>query len=150
MIKLLAGAIPLQGRRAQAWATTEAGYFSQQPRRDVPPGHTPVLQEALHQRHQFEQTVRIGARWLLPFRGYRSSGCCGVLKAAVKSRLYFGPAFTRSSQLLLLLTSQRRIRIWQASMFFGGSSKNLEGTICFFISHDVYFVRQLADHASFM
>ena len=143
MIKLLAGAIPFQEGQRKLGHNVECGYFSQHRDEMFRPGST-VLQEALNtQRNHSEQTVRTVLGSFL-FRGDTVFKKVEVLSGGEKSRLGLARLLLDPPNLLLLDEPTTHLDMASVDVLVK-ALKAFEGTICF-ISHDVYFIRQLADH----
>jgi ATP-binding cassette subfamily F protein 3 len=143
LIKLLAGAIPFQEGERKLGFNTEAGYFSQHRAEMFKEGRT-VLQQALDtQRNHSEQTVRTVLGSFL-FRGDAVFKKVDVLSGGEKSRLGLARLLLDPPNLLLLDEPTTHLDMASVDVLVT-ALKSFEGTICF-ISHDVYFIRQLADH----
>ncbi len=143
MIKLLAGAIPFQQGERKLGHNVDAGYFSQHRAEMFKAGNT-VLQEALStQRNHSEQTVRTVLGSFL-FRGDSVFKKVEVLSGGEKSRLGLARLLLDPPNLLLLDEPTTHLDMASVDVLVE-ALKKFEGTICF-ISHDVYFIRQLADH----
>ena len=143
LIKLLAGAIPFQTGERKLGHNTEAGYFSQHRAEMFTAGRT-VFEEALSTpRHHSEQTVRTLLGSFL-FRGDAVFKKVDVLSGGEKSRLGLARLLLDPPNLLLLDEPTTHLDMASVDVLLE-ALKKFEGTICF-ISHDVYFIRQLADH----
>jgi ATP-binding cassette subfamily F protein 3 len=143
LIKLLAGAIPYQEGERKLGHNVVAGYFSQHRAEMFRPGRT-VLEEALDtQRHHSEQTVRTVLGSFL-FRGEAVFKKVEVLSGGEKSRLGLARLLLDPPNLLLLDEPTTHLDMASVDVLLQ-ALKTFEGTICF-ISHDVYYIRQLADH----
>jgi ATP-binding cassette subfamily F protein 3 len=143
LIKLLAGAIPFQEGERKLGHNTEAGYFSQHRAEMFNAGRT-VLEEALSTpRHHSEQTVRTVLGSFL-FRGDSVFKKVDVLSGGEKSRLGLARLLLDPPNLLLLDEPTTHLDMASVDVLLE-ALKEFAGTICF-ISHDVYFIRQLADH----
>ncbi len=143
LIKLLAGAIPFQAGDRKLGHNVEAGYFSQHRAEMFRPGKT-VLDEALNtERNNSELTVRTVLGSFL-FRGDAVFKKVEVLSGGEKSRLGLARLLLDPPNLLLLDEPTTHLDMASADVLVK-ALRAFEGTICF-ISHDVYFIRQLADH----
>jgi len=143
LIKLLAGAIPFQEGERRLGHKTEVGYSSQYRAEMFKAGRT-VLQEALDTRRSHtEQTVRTVLGSFL-FRGDAVFKKVEVLSGGEKSRLGLARLLLDPPNLLLLDEPTTHLDMASVEVLLE-ALKKFEGTICF-ISHDVYFIRQLAGH----
>lgn len=143
LLKLLAGMIPFQkGERKLGYAVA-SGYFSQHRDEMFTPGRT-VLQEALDTRRSHsEQTVRTLLGSFL-FRGETVFKKVEVLSGGEKSRLGLARLLLDPPNLLLMDEPTTHLDMASVDVLIE-ALKRFEGTLCF-ISHDVYFIRQLANH----
>jgi ATP-binding cassette subfamily F protein 3 len=143
LIKLLAGAIPHQAGERKLGHNVEAGYFSQHRAEMFRPGKT-VLEEAMNTiRNNSELTVRTVLGSFL-FRGDAVFKKVEVLSGGEKSRLGLARLLLNPPNLLLLDEPTTHLDMASVDVLVK-ALRAFEGTICF-ISHDVYFIRQLADH----
>jgi ATP-binding cassette, subfamily F, member 3 len=143
LIKLLAGAIPYQSGEKKVGFNVEVGYFSQHRAEMFRPGKT-VLEEAMNtQRHHKEQTVRTLLGSFL-FKGDSVFKPVEVLSGGEKSRLGLARLLLDPPNLMLLDEPTTHLDMASVDVLVE-ALKAFEGNICF-ISHDVYFIRQLADH----
>ncbi len=143
LIKLLAGAIPFQEGERKLGHNVEAGYFSQHRAEMFRTGKT-VLDEAVHTRRSHsEQTVRTLLGSFL-FQGEAVFKKVDVLSGGEKSRLALARLLLDPPNLLLLDEPTTHLDMASVDVLLSALRK-FEGTICF-ISHDVFFIRQLADH----
>jgi ATP-binding cassette subfamily F protein 3 len=143
LLKLLAGAIPFQKGERKLGHAVEAGYFSQHRMEMFTPGRT-VLQEAQATRRSHgEQMVRTLLGSFL-FRGDSVFKPVDVLSGGEKSRLGLARLLLDPPNLLFMDEPTTHLDMASVDVLIE-ALKKFEGTMCF-ISHDVYFIRQLASH----
>jgi len=143
LLKLLAGAIPFQEGERKLGYAVEVGYFSQHRAEMFNPENT-VLEEAIHtSRNHSEQTVRTVLGSFL-FRGDAVFKKVKVLSGGEKSRLGLARLLLDPPNLLLMDEPTTHLDMASVDVLVE-ALKKYEGTIGL-ISHDVYFIRQLADH----
>ena len=142
LIKLLAGAIPFQEGERKLGFSVECGYFSQHRAEMFTPGRTVVEQAMETKRSHSEQTVRTVLGSFL-FRGDSVFKKVEVLSGGEKSRLGLARLLLDPPNLLLLDEPTTHLDMASVDVLVQ-ALKKFEGTICF-ISHDVYFIRQLGD-----
>jgi ATP-binding cassette subfamily F protein 3 len=143
LIKLLAGALPFQAGERKLGYNVEAGYFSQHRAEMFQAGRTVLDEAANTRRHHSEQTVRTVLGSFL-FQGDTVFKKVDVLSGGEKSRLGLARLLLDPPNLLLLDEPTTHLDMASVEVLVE-ALKKFEGTICF-ISHDVYYIRQLADH----
>jgi ATP-binding cassette subfamily F protein 3 len=141
LLKLLAGVLPVQRGERRLGINVELGYFSQH-RAEMFDLRRTVLAEALAMANPpGEQIVRsiLGA---FLFRGDDVFKPVSVLSGGEKSRLALAKLLLAPPNLLLMdePTTHLDMRSIEALV---GALRQYEGTLLF-ISHDVYFIRQIA------
>jgi ATP-binding cassette, subfamily F, member 3 len=141
LLKLLAGVLPVQRGERRLGINVELGYFSQH-RAEMFDLRRTVLAEALAMVNPpGEQIVRsiLGA---FLFRGDDVFKPVSVLSGGEKSRLALAKLLLAPPNLLLMdePTTHLDMRSIEALV---GALRQYEGTLLF-ISHDVYFIRQIA------
>ena len=141
LLKLLAGVLPVQRGERRLGINVELGYFSQH-RAEMFDLRRTVLAEALAMANPpGEQIVRsiLGA---FLFRGDDVFKPVSVLSGGEKSRLALAKLLLAPPNLLLMdePTTHLDMRSIEA---LAGALRQYEGTLLF-ISHDVYFIRQIA------
>jgi ATP-binding cassette subfamily F protein 3 len=143
LLKLLSGVIlPQEGERKLGY-NVECGYFSQHRAEMFRPGKT-VLEEAINtKRNNTELAVRTVLGSFL-FRGDMVFKKVEVLSGGEKSRLGLARLLLDPPNLLLLDEPTTHLDMASVDVLVE-ALKRFEGTICL-ISHDVYFLRELADH----
>ena len=142
LLKILAGVIPFQEGERKLGYNVQCGYFSQHRAEMFRPGKT-VLEEAINtSRSHSEQTVRTVLGSFL-FRDKAAFKKVDVLSGGEKSRLGLARLLLDPPNLLLLDEPTTHLDMASVDTLVG-ALKNYDGTICI-ISHDVYFLRQLAN-----
>jgi ATP-binding cassette subfamily F protein 3 len=143
LLKLLAGVIePQQGSRTQGF-NVRTGYFSQY-RTDILDEDRTVLEEALTTPQPVtEQSVRTVLGSFL-FRGDDVFKRVRVLSGGEKSRLALVKLLLDPPNLMLLDEPTTHLDIPSTEALLE-ALRQFQGTILF-ISHDVFFIRSLADH----
>jgi len=141
LLKLLAGVLPVQRGERRLGINVELGYFSQH-RAEMFDLRRTVLVEALAMANPpGEQIVRsiLGA---FLFRGDDVFKPVSVLSGGEKSRLALAKLLLAPPNLLLMdePTTHLDMRSIEALV---GALRQYEGSLLF-ISHDVYFIRQIA------
>ncbi|MFA5975239.1 MAG: ABC-F family ATP-binding cassette domain-containing protein, partial [Elusimicrobiota bacterium] len=143
LLKILAGLLPIQKGERRLGHNVEAGYFSQHRSEMFKPGRT-VFEEACDTRRSHSET---GLRTVLGsflFSGDSVSKKVDVLSGGEKSRLGLARLLLDPPNLLLLDEPTTHLDIASVEVLIE-ALKSFEGTICV-ISHDVYFLRQIANH----
>ena len=142
LLKILAGAIAFQEGERRLGYNVACGYFSQHRAEMFRPGKT-VLDEAINTgRSHSEQTVRTVLGSFL-FRDNAVFKEVEVLSGGEKSRLGLARLLLDPPNLLLLDEPTTHLDMASVDVLVK-ALKKFEGTICI-ISHDVYFLRELAD-----
>jgi ATP-binding cassette subfamily F protein 3 len=143
LLKLLAGNLPFQSGERKPGFDVEVGYFSQHRAEMFKPGRT-VFEEACDIRRAHSET---GIRTILGsflFRGDAIYKKVDVLSGGEKSRLGLARLLLDPPNLLLMDEPTTHLDMASVEVLIQ-ALKAFQGTFCF-ISHDVYFIRQLADH----
>ncbi len=143
LIKLLAGAVPFQGGERKIGFNVEVGYFSQHRAQMFKEGRT-VFQEAADTRRAHSET---GIRTVLGsflFQGDTVNKKVEVLSGGEKSRLGLAKLLLDPPNVMLMDEPTTHLDIASVDMLIQ-ALRNYEGTLCL-ISHDVYFLRQLANN----
>jgi ATP-binding cassette subfamily F protein 3 len=143
LLKLLADVITPQGGTRTPGHNVIAGYYSQNRVEMLTPRNT-VLQEAMSTpRPAGEQAVRTLLGSFL-FSGDSVFKSVGVLSGGEKSRLALVKLLLDPPNLLLMDEPTTHLDMPSIDAL-GGALDQFEGTLIF-ISHDVYFIRALANH----
>ncbi|EEF57120.1 ABC-F family ATP-binding cassette domain-containing protein [Pedosphaera parvula] len=143
LLKILAGAFPLQGGTRELGHNVKAGYYSQYRVEMLEPRRT-VLEEALDTPQRItEQSVRTLLGCFL-FRGDDVFKKVSVLSGGEKSRLALVKLLLDPPNLLLMDEPTTHLDIPSIDALIE-ALKQFSGTVIF-ISHDVYFIRALANH----
>lgn len=142
LLKLLAGVLPLQGGTRDLGHNVKAGYYSQYRVEMLQPERT-VLEEALDTPQRItEQFVRTVLGCFL-FRGDDVFKRVGVLSGGEKSRLALVKLLLDPPNLLLMDEPTTHLDMPSIDALVD-ALKQFAGTLIF-ISHDVYFIRALAN-----
>jgi ATP-binding cassette subfamily F protein 3 len=143
LLKLLAGVLPVQAGTRTLGHNARSGYFSQN-RVDVLRPELPVLEEALDTPQRVtEQFVRTVLGCFL-FRGDDVFKKVNVLSGGEKSRLALVKLLLDPPNLLLMDEPTTHLDIPSIDAL-AAALDQYQGTLIF-ISHDVYFIRALANH----
>ena len=143
LLKLLAGVLPVQGGTRELGLNVKVGYYAQYRVEMLNPEHT-VVQEALDTPQRIsEQTVRTVLGSFL-FRGDDVFKSVGVLSGGEKSRLALVKLLLDPPNLLLMDEPTTHLDMASIDALIS-ALESYEGTLIF-ISHDVYFIRQLAKY----
>jgi ATP-binding cassette subfamily F protein 3 len=143
LLKLAAGVLPVQAGTRQLGHNVNAGYYSQYRVDMLQPDRT-VLEEAKDTPRQVtEQFVRTVLGCFL-FSGDDVFKTVRVLSGGEKSRLALVKLLMDPPNLLLMDEPTTHLDIPSIDALVE-ALKQFQGTLVF-ISHDVYFIRQLANH----
>ncbi len=141
LLKLLAGALTPQSGTRELGHNAKEGYYSQYRVEMLEPQRT-VLEEAMETPQRVtEQFIRTVLGSFL-FRGDDVFKRVSVLSGGEKSRLALVKLLLDPPNLLLMDEPTTHLDIPSIDALLG-ALKKFEGTLIF-ISHDVYFIRQLA------
>ncbi len=143
LLKLLAGVLPVQAGTRELGHNVKAGYYSQYRIDMLDPDRT-VLEEGLDTpqrvREEFVRTV-LGC---FLFRGDDVFKKVNVLSGGEKSRLALVKLLLDPPNLLLMDEPTTHLDMPSIDALIG-ALEQFKGTVIF-ISHDVYFIRQLSNH----
>jgi ATP-binding cassette subfamily F protein 3 len=141
LLKLLAGALPVQKGVRELGLNVKVGYYAQYRVEMLNPNHT-VLQAASDLPQPVpEQTIRTVLGSFL-FTGDDVFKSVSVLSGGEKSRLALARLLLDPPNLLLMDEPTTHLDMTSIEALIG-ALRGFEGTLAF-ISHDVYFIRQLA------
>ncbi len=143
LLKITAGVLPFQSGSRELGHNVKAGYYSQY-RVDMLQAHRTVFEEALDTPQRItEEFVRTVLGSFL-FRGDDIFKPVSVLSGGEKSRLALVKLLLDPPNLLLMDEPTTHLDMPSIDALLG-ALKQFEGTLIF-ISHDVYFIRALANH----
>jgi ATP-binding cassette subfamily F protein 3 len=143
LLKLLAGVLQPQAGEHRLGHNAKSGYFAQHRAQMLNPNHT-VLQEALETPQRVtEQFVRTVLGSFL-FRGDDVFKPVSVLSGGEKSRLALVKLLLDPPNLLLMDEPTTHLDLASVDALIE-ALQPYEGTLIF-ISHDVHFIRVLANH----
>jgi len=145
LLKILAGAIPIQSGSRELVANVRAGYFSQNRLDVLNPAQT-VLESALELRALNSSLSEQTARTLLGAFLFHKDDVfkrISVLSGGEKSRLALARLLLAPPNLLLMDEPSTHLDIASTDALIAALDA-YEGTLIF-ISHDVYFIRALAN-----
>jgi ATP-binding cassette, subfamily F, member 3 len=143
MIKLMAGNLPFQEGERKLGYGVECGYFSQHRAEMFQPGLNVYEEASSTRRSHSETTIRTVLGSFL-FRKDAAFKKVDVLSGGEKSRLGLAKLLLDPPNLMLLDEPTTHLDMASVEALIG-ALKTFEGTLCF-ISHDVYFIRQLANN----
>ena len=143
LLKILAGVLPIQAGTRELGHNVKCGYYSQYRIDMLDPART-VLEEGLDTpqrvREEFVRTV-LGC---FLFRGDDVFKKVDVLSGGEKSRLALVKLLLDPPNLLLMDEPTTHLDMPSIDALIGALAQ-FKGTVIF-ISHDVYFIRQLSTH----
>jgi ATP-binding cassette subfamily F protein 3 len=144
LLKILAGNVPIQAGTRELGHNVSVGYFSQQ-RVDVLNVERTVIDEAMErvETGMNEQKVR-GILGAFLFRGDDVFKKVKVLSGGEKSRLALVKLLLAPPNLLLLDEPTTHLDMPSIDALIG-ALKSYTGTVVF-VSHDVHFIRAIAQH----
>ena len=143
LMKMLAGVLPIAGGERKEGFNVSIGYFSQHRAEMFKPGSTVVQTASDTKRSHSEQTVRTVLGSFL-FQGDTVFKKVEVLSGGEKSRLGLARLLLDPPNFLLLDEPTTHLDMASVDVLID-ALKRFEGTIVI-ISHDVYFLRQLANN----
>jgi ATP-binding cassette subfamily F protein 3 len=144
LLKILADVIPIQGGSRDLGSNVITGYFAQN-RLDNLKSDATVFENVMELRTNENQLTEQQARAILGAFLFRKDDVhkkVSVLSGGEKSRLALARLLVKPPNLLLMDEPTTHLDIPSIDALVG-ALKNYEGTFVF-ISHDVYFIRALA------
>ncbi|MGO8698861.1 MAG: ATP-binding cassette domain-containing protein [Limisphaerales bacterium] len=143
LLKILAGVLPPQAGERELGHNTKSGYYAQHRVEMLNPERT-VLQEGMETPQRVtEEFVRTVLGCFL-FRGDDVFKKVGVLSGGEKSRLALVKLLLDPPNLLLMDEPTTHLDMASIEALIS-ALRQYSGTLIF-ISHDVYFIRQLSSH----
>ncbi len=145
LLKILGSAIPIQGGTCELGSNVRAGYFAQNRGDNLNLEHT-VLEEAMEMRSENPNVTEQLARTLLGGFLFRKDDVfkpVSVLSGGEKSRLALVKLLLAPPNLLLMDEPTAHLGIAAVDALVAAPKQ--EGGTLIFISHDVYFIRALAE-----
>ena len=142
LLKILAGVIPIDEGQRVLGTTTRIGYFSQMRSENLTPNFT-VLEEIMKADPELREEEARAVLGSFMFRKLDCEKRVEVLSGGEKSRLSLVKFLVNPPNLLLMDEPTTHLDLMSVEAL-SQALKRYEGTLVF-ISHDVHFIRSLAE-----
>ena len=142
LLKILAGVIPIDEGQRVLGTTTRIGYFSQMRSENLTPNFT-VLEETMKADPELREEEARAVLGSFMFRKLDCEKRVEVLSGGEKSRLSLVKFLVNPPNLLLMDEPTTHLDLMSVEAL-SQALKRYEGTLVF-ISHDVHFIRSLAE-----
>ena len=142
LLKILAGVVPIDAGTRTPGTTTRIGYFSQMRSENLTP-HLTVLEEIMQANAELREEEARAVLGSFLFRRLDVEKRVEVLSGGEKSRLSLVKFLVNPPNLLLMDEPTTHLDLMSVEAL-SQALKRYEGTLVF-ISHDVHFIRSLAE-----